>query len=157
MRRVRIRDPGIEARVGAGETQTWNGDIRNKHVPHTLMSSHFDTINVHWNHILTPAEHLTVNYSFIIIAKLPFDTSSGVLFLYPDNNWLQEEGICLVTRYKITVEFRALWIIFYKYPLLCCNRSNCWLQHLKIISWHHLMVYSSKSFLLQFKSNLWVW
>ena len=47
MRRVRIRDPGIEARVGAGETQTWNGEIRYKHVPHSLMSSHFDTINVH--------------------------------------------------------------------------------------------------------------
>lgn len=35
------------------------------------------------------------------------------------------------------------------------NKSNCWLQYLKIVSWQHLMVYSSKSFLLQFKSNLY--
>ena len=117
---------------------------------------------MHWNHIF-----LDFYPSWAVMAalswKLPFDTYSRVFFLNPENIAGTGKNICLETRYRrLYLDSELfLWIIFYKYHDLfksppCCysNRSNCWLQHLKIVSWHHLMVYSSKSFLLQFKSNL---
>lgn len=114
-----------------------------EHVPQVLMSSYFNTINglmcieIIFN-ILPPPDHLTLNYSIIIMARVLFDTYSWVFFLNPDNI-RQEENICLEIWYiqdyawalyeSYFTNITTFWLVscFEQIQLLAAAFENCFM------------------------------